>query len=106
MRTRRFESDLRSGVSRAHHQNRTILELRGVAVLARMQLHDGRMELLGEGGDLRDLVGARRDDDVFRFETPVAGCQHAAAVLPGESVYLDAGVNRQPESGSVGLEIV
>jgi hypothetical protein len=43
-----------------------------MTVLARVKLHDARMELVGEGGDLRDLVGARRDDQVPRFETAVA----------------------------------
>jgi hypothetical protein len=62
-----LESDLRSGVARAHHKNGAVLELRWVAVLARMQLHDARMQLVGEGGNIRYLVGARRDDHVFRF---------------------------------------
>jgi hypothetical protein len=84
MRAGHLECDLRSGVARAHYQNSAFLELRGVTILARMQLHDARMKLVGEGGDLRDLVGARRDDHVFRFETPAAGCQHIAFGLPGE----------------------
>src|SRR5918911_3356956 len=74
MRSGYLESDLRSRVARANHQNGAFLKLRWVAVLARMELHDARMELVGEGGDLRDLVGARRDDHVFRFEMAVAGC--------------------------------
>src|SRR5215207_2042731 len=106
MRAGDLESDLRSRVARAHYQNGTFLELRGVTVLARMELHDARMEFVGEGGDLRDLVGARRDDHVFRFETAAAGRQDEAVILPGESVHLDACSNRQIESGSVGLEIV
>src|SRR5215208_4722352 len=59
--------NLRSRVARTNHQNGAFLELRWVAVLARMELHDARMELVGEGGDLRDLVGARRDDHVSSF---------------------------------------
>src|SRR5215208_7001036 len=64
------------------------------------------MKLVGEGGDLRYLVGARRDDHVFRFELAVAGCNYEAIALPGESVHLDAGTNGQIESGGVGFEIV
>src|SRR5215207_3391810 len=59
MRAGHLESDLRSGVARAHYQDRALLERRGLTVLARIQLHDARMKLVGEGGDLRDLVGAR-----------------------------------------------
>jgi hypothetical protein len=76
MQAGNLESDLRSGVASANHQNDAFLELRRPIVLARMELHDGRMELVGEGGDLRNLVGARRDDHVFRFETAVAGCNY------------------------------
>src|SRR5215217_7928630 len=106
MRAGHLESDLRSGVARAHYQNGTFLEPRGVTVLARMQLHDAPMKLVGEGRDLRDLVGARRDDHVFRFETAVGGCNDESISHPGESVHLDAGSNRQIESGSVGFEVV
>ena len=71
-----------------------------------MELHDARMELVGEGGDLGDLVGARRDDHVFSFETVVVGCNHETIPLPGESVYLDTSPNGEFESSRVGLEIV
>src|ERR671910_1460294 len=104
MRAGHFEGDLRSRVARAHHQNGTFLELRGVTVLTRMELHDARMEIVGEGGDLRDLVGARRDDHVSSFETAAAGRQDEAVILPGECVYLDAYSNRQIEPGRVGRE--
>src|SRR5215218_2968823 len=106
MRSGHLESDLRSRVARSNHENGAVLELRGMTVLARMQLHDARMKFVGEGGYLRDLVGARCDDHVFRFETAVAGCNDESISHPGESVHLDAGSNRQIESGSVGLEIV
>src|SRR5215211_291827 len=76
MRSGHLESDLRSGVARSNHQNGAFLELRRAAVLARMDLHDARKELAGEGGDLRDLIGARRDDHAFRFEMAVAGCNY------------------------------
>src|SRR5829696_8297195 len=99
MRAGHLESDLRSRVARAHHQNCAFLELRGVTVLARMELHDARMKFVGETGDLRELVGARRDDHAFRFETSVAGCNDVPILLPGESVRLDAGSNRQIEPG-------
>src|SRR5918994_2372092 len=71
-----------------------------------MELHDARMEIVCEGWNLRDLVGARRDDHVFRFETAVAGCNDESISLPEESTHLDAGSNRQIESGSVGFEVV
>src|SRR5919107_1476802 len=106
MRPGHLEGDLRSRVARANHQNGAFLELRWVAVLAGMELHDARMELTGEGGDLRYLVGARRDDHVFRFETAVAGCNYEPISLPGESVHLDAGSNGELESSRVGLEII
>src|SRR5919107_352150 len=106
MRSGHLESDLRSRVARSNHQNGAFLELRRAAVLARMDLHDARKELAGEGGDLRDLIGARRDDHAFRFETAVAGCNYEPIPLPGESVHLDAGTNGELESGGVGLEIV
>jgi hypothetical protein len=101
-----LESDLSPRVARAHHKHGTFLELRGVTVLARMELHDARMEIVGEGGDLRDLVGARRDDHVSRFETAAAGRQDEAVILPGESVHLDACSNGELEPGRVGREIV
>src|SRR5215203_7524246 len=69
MRSGHLESDLRSRVARSNHENGAFLELRGVTVMARMQLQDARMKLVGEGWNLRDLVGARGDDHVFRFET-------------------------------------
>jgi hypothetical protein len=106
MRSGQLESDLRSRVARANHQDGAFLELRWVKVMARMELHDARMEIVGEGRYLRDLVGARRDDHVFHFETPAAGCQHIAVGLPGEPVHLDAGSNRQIEPCSVGFEVV
>ena len=71
-----------------------------------MELHNARKELLSESGDLRDLVGARRDDHVFRFETAVAGCNYEPIPLPEESVYLDTSSNGELESGGVGLEII
>jgi hypothetical protein len=106
MRSGHLESDLRSRVASANHQNGAFLKLRGVAVLARMELHDDRMELIGEGGDLRDLVGARRDDHVLSFETVVVGCNHETIPLPGESVYLETSPNGEFESSRVGLETV
>jgi hypothetical protein len=106
MQAGNLQSDLRSRVASANHQNGTFLKLRRPMVVAGMELHDAPMELLGEGGDLRDLVGARRHDHVLRFETPVAGRQDVAVILPGESVHLDAATNRQLESGRVGLQIV
>jgi hypothetical protein len=106
MRSGNLEGDLRSRVARSNPKNGIFLELRWVTVLARMELHDARTKFLGEGGDLRDLVGARRDDHVFHFETPAAGRQDVAVISPGESVHLDAGTNGELESGSVGLKIV
>src|SRR5215217_7818783 len=106
MQAGNLEGDLSSRVARSNHQNGSFLELRGAVVLARMQLHDARTKFVGERGYLRDLVGARRDDYVFRFETAVAGCNYEQISLPGESVHLDAGSNRQIESGSVGFEVV
>src|SRR5215211_2974490 len=64
------------------------------------------MELVGEAGDLRYLVGACCDNHVIRFETAVAGCNYEPISLPGESVHLDAGSNGELESSRVGLEIV
>src|SRR5215212_4738790 len=72
MRTGHLESDLRPRVASTHHQNGAFLELRGATVLARMELHDARLELLGESRDLGDLVGPRRDDHMPRCETTVA----------------------------------
>src|SRR5215216_1686180 len=106
MRSGHLEGDLRSRVACANHQNGAFLELRWVAVLARMELHNARTELVGEGGELWDLVGARRDDHVSRFETAVAGRNYEAIPFSEESVHLDAGTNRQIESGGVGLQIV
>src|SRR5918993_1917222 len=106
MQAGNLESDLRSGVARADHQNGPFLELRWAAVLAGMQLHDARTKFVGDGGYLRDLTGARCDDDAFRFETPAAGRQDVAVILPGETVHLNAGLNRQIESSRVRFEVV
>jgi hypothetical protein len=40
MQAGHLESDLRSRVASANHQNGAFLELRRAAVLARMELHD------------------------------------------------------------------
>jgi len=49
MRSGRFVRDIRARVTDAHDQDRTLLELGRVVVLARMELSNCRIELAGEG---------------------------------------------------------
>ena len=68
----RLEGDVGARVARADDQHRPGLQLREVAVVARVELGDARIELAGEVGDVRLLEDARRDDDVVGLEPPVA----------------------------------
>ena len=72
MAGRDVERDLRARVARADDEDGAVLELARVPVVARMELADGRIELAGERGDARLVVGAGRDDDLIGLEPAIA----------------------------------
>ena len=107
VRRRRLVGDVRARVARADDEHRPVLELRQVAVVARVELGDARVELARELGRVRPLEDAGGDDDVVGLEAPVAGGRHVAAVLlrraPSTAVPLRTG---QLEARRVRLQVV
>jgi hypothetical protein len=90
-------------------QDRPVGELRRIAVLARMELPDRWIELLGKGGHRRALERAGRDDDLTGLVAPLAGNgdeRLPVAARPFEALDADAGVGPEAEVVDVGLEVV
>jgi hypothetical protein len=60
-------------MARTDHENATGLQLGGIAVLARVELPDARIELVGEGREVGLLERARRDHDLLGLDPQAAG---------------------------------
>lgn len=69
----RLECDVSARVSGTDHEHRAVAKLAGVAVVERVHLHDGRIEVAGKHRHVWLLEGGHRDDDVVGLEAPVAG---------------------------------
>src|ERR687888_578004 len=95
-----------AGVPRPDEQNRPLGELCRRAVLARVHLHDARIELLCEVGHDRRAVVAGRDDDAVGDEAPLTAGDDVTAALSVEAVDARAEADRELEALRVGLEVV
>ena len=103
---RQLERDLGARVAGTDDENVAVLELRGIAVLARMQLHDPRIEVGRKLRNARDLMGAGRDDHVRRLEGASARRDDEAVAVLRDALDRDARLHRQIEAGRVVLEVV
>ena len=103
---RGLEGDVRARVARADDEDGAFLELREVAVVARVELGDVGIERAREVGHVGPLEDACRHDDVVGFELQVACGRHVAAVLLCEPVDGDPTAHGQLEAGRVGLQVV
>ena len=106
MRANDLRGDLGSRIPRAHDQHAARAKLRRILVLRRMQLHDVRRELLGEGRSAWCLKIRHRDHHVLGLIAPIV-CRHdIAPAFSGNTFDFDAGAHRQLEVLCVRLEIV
>jgi hypothetical protein len=103
--TGRLQSDLGPGVAGADHKDATFPKLRWLAVLARMQLDDGRIELGGKIWDPRGVKGPRGHHDIVGFETQITGGCDEPMLLLDEPVDPYTGSNGEIELRRVGFEI-
>ena len=78
VRLRNLHRDVRPRVAGADQQHLAGLQLRRTPVLARVHLHDARLELGSEPGDVRRPVEAGRGDDAVGGE-PLPGALHDVA---------------------------
>ena len=76
-----FDGDLAARVSGSDDEHRPFLELRGVPVLAGVELDDAWVELIGECGHPGDLVASHRYNDVVSLEAPVPRLDHEAGAV-------------------------
>src|SRR5918996_5513437 len=78
MGTSDLQTNLRSGVTEADDEDPTFDELLRTPVVARVQLHDPRIELEGEVRNLRCAERSRCDDDAVGLESLRARAHHVA----------------------------
>jgi hypothetical protein len=98
--------DVGAGVAWTDDQHRPVLELGGVAVLARVQLDRARVEVGREVGDARALEGAGGDHDVAGLDGPGRGVGDEVPVDRGEALDARAGADLDARLLGVGLEVV
>jgi len=103
---RQFDGDLRARVSGADDQDAALLQLLWVPVVARMELHDLRIELGREVRHPVPLVVRHRNDHVLGLEPHLARDHEVAVPGPCQPVDPDAAAHRQLEARCVGGEIV
>jgi hypothetical protein len=106
MRARHLESDVGARVAGADHQDRTVEQLRGIAVRARVDLADRGVQLAGEVGHDRALEGPRGHHDVVGEEPVVPGGYDVAGAVAGNTVDSRPGAHGQFEPHRVRLEVV
>ena len=106
MGARQLERDLGARVARPHDEDAAVPELRRVAVLAGVQLDDGRIELLRECRPPGSLPVGHRDHDVVGLEPPIAGGQDEPVAVLREPVDLDTGLHGELKPRGVGLQVV
>jgi hypothetical protein len=85
-----IHGDLSPRVAGTHHKHVSLGQLIGVAIGAGVELHDLRVELRGEIGDFRVLVGPRSYDDVLGHVTLVPGAHQVAVVVTGQRIDMPA----------------
>ena len=90
-----LDRDLSAGVPDSDDEYRPFLKLRGVPVLAGMELRDARIELVRERRRSGDLMACHRDHHVLSREEPVARFDDEMAAVPGQPIDSDAGSNRE-----------
>ena len=99
--------DLGARVADAHDQRVARRQLRGVAVLQRVELNDLWRQLCGERRNARALILRHGDDDVLCVKPLVAREDEESAVPRARhSIDAHARSNRQRERPRVGFEIV
>jgi hypothetical protein len=103
---RDLERDLRAGVAGADHEDCPVAQLGRVPVVARVQLDDLSVQILGELGNTWRPIGPGGDDDVIGFEPPIAVLDHVPPISPGQASHPDTGSSRHLEAVGVGLQMV
>ena len=98
-RRRDLHREIGSSVAEADDEHRTRSELGRAPVVARVQLHDGRIEVRGERGRARHAKGARGDHHLGGLERPVGRRDHEPVARPILRVQrLDANAGRDRET--------
>src|SRR5215203_1113921 len=103
---RHLQSNLRPGVPGAHDHDVSLAELCEVPVLARMQLDDCGIQLPSERRYPGPLVSRHGHHNVLGLQLQVPGSNEIPASSPPQSVYFEAGPNRQLKVLGVSLEVV
>lgn len=103
---RQFERDLRAAVPRTDDEHRSVGEREGVAVLARVQLHDMGVQRGRDGRHAGTLEGSRRHDEVVRLEGRAMRTQHEAVAIEAKGIDARRGAHRQVEALRVALQVV
>jgi hypothetical protein len=90
----------------ADDEDGAIAELRSVAVLARMQLHDAGIEFLREPGDPRPLMARHRDHHVVRLEAPRPADDDGPVAVARHPIDSHACPDWKIELRGVGLKVI
>jgi len=98
--------DLGTRVAGAHNKDSPIMQLVVIAVLGRMQLDDGVVELGREGRYAPVLVGTGGHHDVVCDELVTAESHPKATVVGRQPAHLGTGSYREPEPVGVRLQVV
>ena len=106
MVTGNIEGNLGTRVAGPDDEDSALTQLVAVAVLGRMELDDGVVELSREGRDARVLIGTGSHHDVVGKEPVIARGHHETVPAVRQPVHLDPGSNRKPEPLGVRLEII
>src|SRR5262245_10421620 len=101
-----LDRDLCSRVADTHDQHIPGLQLRGAAVLERMELHDVCVQLRSKRWSARPLVVAHRDDDVFRLESLVPRDDDNPVAESRQAIDAHVRSHRQCKALRVRFEIV
>ena len=106
MRRGSLERDVRARVARADDEHRPVLQLGEVAVVARVELPDPRIEIGREARDVRLLHHSRRDDDVVGLEPLLTGGEDIALAILRQCLDGRRRPDRKLEARGVRLEVV
>jgi hypothetical protein len=97
VRLRKLHGDVRAGISRPDDQHFASLQLRGILVLMRMQLHDPVVEFARERRHPWRLVVRHRHDDLVRFKRLFSGIDVKPLVGTPQFLNLHAIADGQTE---------
>ena len=106
VRPGQVQRDVRAGVAGADDQHVAVAQLRRVAVVARSELDDLRIQVGRERRDRRQPVVPGRDDHVVRLVPLVAGVEDVALPVVPQPPHRDAGPHRQLPPGRVVDQVV